>query len=465
MSWRDRLLAASFRGIPFKVASHDHGVGRRNIVHQFPGADKPFIEDLGPDADTFTIEGYIVQNIGNGFDYFAERDALIDALRKEGPGTLVHPFLGEKRVCLAGQARIAENLSVDCGIARFTMAFVQYGERQLPELEIDQVATVDNAADDAINRIKDQFYDVYRHSSVSESDFVDSFKTGAGMAKKAILATRDVIGGKTGEIIQKINESIDSVNDVIAAGCSVGAEVVNNLSAFLDATGITAPIVNAVTGSCSGRLRGEVQHLEGDVIPNLLGVSMIRALKELVRYGESTDVENPSIYGGQLPTITINDYESAVKVANQNALVDITRNAAIANAIKIAARTEYWSYDECFSIVEEIAEAIDDELEDLANKASDTSCAEYGVSYQNDEHYSALEELRAQFIKSMKIIGGSLAKVKEYVVPPTALTALELAYDQYEDINRAQEIFERNQPIVEHPGLLPGGAILELLAS
>jgi len=465
MSWRDKLQSASFRGIPFKVATHDHGVGRRNIVHQFPGADKPYIEDLGPDADTFTIEGYVLQNIGNGFDYFRERDALIAALRQEGPGTLIHPFFGEKRVSLIGQARVAENLTADTGIARFTMSFVQYGEKQVPEIEIDQVAAVDNAVSDAVGKMKDQFYEAYHHSSISESSFVEAFTSATSMSKKAILSVRDAVGAKVGAVINAINEEIEQINTIVGAGCAVATSAVNSVSAFLDATGVTTPIVKGITGHCSGALRGEVDRLEGDVIPNLLGVSMVKALEELTRFGESPDTENPSIYGGQLAAVTINDYESAVKAANQHALVDLVRSAAIANAVKVASRTVFQSYDECQETVAEIVSVIDSVLTDMADNASDTSYAENGVAYRNDDQYSAIEALRGQFIKSMTVIGASYAKIRYYVVPPVAITSLELAYDLYEDIDRADEIHGRNRRIVSHPGLLPGGRELEILSA
>ena len=48
MPWRDRLLDASFRGAAFRVESHSaEAAGRRAAVHQYPGRDTPYAEDLG----------------------------------------------------------------------------------------------------------------------------------------------------------------------------------------------------------------------------------------------------------------------------------------------------------------------------------------------------------------------------------------------------------------------------------
>ena len=62
MSWRDNLRQAKFRNVEFAVASTSTGIGRRNIVHQFPFQEIPFVEDIGSDADEFTIEGFIIHD-------------------------------------------------------------------------------------------------------------------------------------------------------------------------------------------------------------------------------------------------------------------------------------------------------------------------------------------------------------------------------------------------------------------
>ena len=46
-----------------------------------------------------SITAYVV-----GDDCFDQRDRLIDALNKPGPGTLVHPTYGELKVCVDGRS-------------------------------------------------------------------------------------------------------------------------------------------------------------------------------------------------------------------------------------------------------------------------------------------------------------------------------------------------------------------------
>jgi len=116
MSWKDRYKAAEFRGVKFFVDSHAYAGGRRVQVHEFPGSENPFAEDLGRKAREFVVEAIVV-----GPDYDAQRDALRDALEQPGPGTLVHPYLGTMTVQV-GAVSMRET-TIEGGAARFSITF------------------------------------------------------------------------------------------------------------------------------------------------------------------------------------------------------------------------------------------------------------------------------------------------------------------------------------------------------
>ena len=61
-----------------------------------------------------------------GDDCFDQRDRLIDALNKPGPGTLVHPTYGELKVCVDGEVRVSTSKS-EGRIVRFDLKFVEAG--------------------------------------------------------------------------------------------------------------------------------------------------------------------------------------------------------------------------------------------------------------------------------------------------------------------------------------------------
>ena len=73
-----------------------------------------------------SITAYVV-----GDDCFDQRDRLIEALNKPGPGTLVHPTYGELKVCVDGEVRVSTSKS-EGRIVRFDLKFVEAGELSYP---------------------------------------------------------------------------------------------------------------------------------------------------------------------------------------------------------------------------------------------------------------------------------------------------------------------------------------------
>ena len=154
--WRLNLFDASFRGIKFFVDGHQYSVGRRNVVHQYPLREVPYVEDMGMDADEFTVEGYVLQRKENAFNYIVERNDLIKALKKKDSGLLIHPFLGSQKVNVVGKSTIREDFG-EGGIARFTMSFVIAGENLFPRPQVAPQDKMDSEASKAENYFHDSF--------------------------------------------------------------------------------------------------------------------------------------------------------------------------------------------------------------------------------------------------------------------------------------------------------------------
>jgi prophage DNA circulation protein len=120
MSWRDRYRPASFRGAGFYLDTGARSGGRRGVTFEYPKRDTPSDEDMGRRARRSAVTGYVL-----GPDYDRAAQDLEDALNTEGPGSLVHPNMGEMQVRCETYTR-AE--SKDRGnIAVFEMTFVEVG--------------------------------------------------------------------------------------------------------------------------------------------------------------------------------------------------------------------------------------------------------------------------------------------------------------------------------------------------
>jgi prophage DNA circulation protein len=83
------MVTASFNGLDFLTESHDSKSGRRLVVHEFPGADQPLVEDLGAKADEFKLNAYFI-----GADYDLARDKFLLALNTPDAQWLMHPWRG-----------------------------------------------------------------------------------------------------------------------------------------------------------------------------------------------------------------------------------------------------------------------------------------------------------------------------------------------------------------------------------
>lgn len=141
MSWRERTKGpASFRGVPFFVDTSERSGGRRTVTHEYPLRDEPFVEDMGRRARAFPVEGYVV-----GESYLAQRDALIAALEEAGPGELVHPYHGTRRVA-CNDFTIRES-TAEGGMARFRIDFVETLSRPAsPVAVVDPASAVRESA-------------------------------------------------------------------------------------------------------------------------------------------------------------------------------------------------------------------------------------------------------------------------------------------------------------------------------
>lgn len=139
MSWRDRLLPASFRGVPFHVENSDVLTGRRLARHDFPARKYPIFEDINALALEYQVLAYVV-----GQSYMDQRDALLRAVEAPGAGLLVHPYLGSKQVvCVA--ATLRENTS-EGAIARLALTFVEVDLAPVPAPTENREASVTAAA-------------------------------------------------------------------------------------------------------------------------------------------------------------------------------------------------------------------------------------------------------------------------------------------------------------------------------
>jgi prophage DNA circulation protein len=140
--WRASLRPASFRGVGFKVDVNARMGGRRININEFPMRDVGYVEDLGRRIRRFSVTGYVI-----GPDFLQQRDALIAALETEGPGTFVHPTMGEFTVNVGDFTAVERR---ERGrVVEFEMPFVEAGNQGGTSPTVDTQSAVTSAASSA----------------------------------------------------------------------------------------------------------------------------------------------------------------------------------------------------------------------------------------------------------------------------------------------------------------------------
>jgi prophage DNA circulation protein len=203
MSWRDQLQQASFRNVEFFVDDHSLEFGRRVQLHDYPFKDDAYPEDLGGKGEVYTFPAFVI-----GDDYMTQRDKLIEALNKQGPGTLVHRYLGQVRV-QGGVQRLRET-NKEGGMARFSLVFYKAGVNSNPTSSVDTKQRVSARADSALQVIEQQFTDQYTVSGlpgwVSEqaqsflSDLESQFSS-LGVVNTTVTDYVNLPAGLAGQVI------------------------------------------------------------------------------------------------------------------------------------------------------------------------------------------------------------------------------------------------------------------------
>jgi prophage DNA circulation protein len=125
MSWTDRLSRASFRDFEFLTDSHDANGGRRLVVHEYPGADTPLVEDMGGKAWDWKLNAYFI-----GPDYDLERNGFLAKLAEPGADWLNHPWLG--RLWVRARSWSVQESNEKGGFCAVGIEFVEGGETVQP---------------------------------------------------------------------------------------------------------------------------------------------------------------------------------------------------------------------------------------------------------------------------------------------------------------------------------------------
>jgi prophage DNA circulation protein len=345
--------------------------------------------------------GFTLDGFVIGPNYIKGRDALINALEQSGAGRLVHPYLGEMVITVT-EFKVRET-TADGGVARFSITCVEAGELAFPVAQVDTAKKVDLAANVALVAVK--------------ADFAKLFKV-SGLPEFVLQAAANHLGDAI-SAVQELSGSMPTLPDAASTFGPQATALRSGLTGLMQYPG---DLGDSMTGLVSG-LSGLVD-LPADALAMLRG---------LFTFGDGV---------ATVPATTPSRIQQA---SNQRAVNALMQRAAVVEAARSASQVQFDGFNDAVSLRSELA----DKLDVLAEGADD------------DTVYQSLVDVRAAMIRDITTRGADLAR-SVTVTPQSTQPALVLAYALYEDAGRDASIVARNK--VRHPGFVPGGRPLEVLA-
>ena len=222
--WQDRMATASFRGFEFLTDSHDSKGGRRLVVHEYPGAEAPFVEDLGGKAWDYKLTAYFI-----GPDYDLERNGFLAKLADPGADWLTHPWLGY--LWVRAHSWSVHESNDKGGYCAVSLDFVPGGEQPFTST-VDMV----DVAIDKLNKLSDAAVDDFELEPMSANGLTAFLAAVHG--KLEILRTALAYATLPLTWASQINGLIAGVKGDIAALMALPAAYADALRGLSDALGL-----------------------------------------------------------------------------------------------------------------------------------------------------------------------------------------------------------------------------------
>jgi len=229
-TYRDRWAKADFDGFEFLTDSHDAKGGRRLVVHEFPGAEEPQVEDMGGKSREFSINAYFI-----GASYDLECNGLLAKLNRPGARWLTHPWLGLLWVRAHQWSR--QESSDKNGYCSLTIAFVPGGEQPY-SAEPDKVDIAIDRTHKLADAAQDDF-DMEPMSADGLTAFVAAVQGGLEVVRQVIsLATLPLTWA------QQIMGLVASVKGELATLAGLPGEYAKALRGLTDALSLGSDAAN-----------------------------------------------------------------------------------------------------------------------------------------------------------------------------------------------------------------------------
>ncbi|MFL9893739.1 DNA circularization protein [Paraburkholderia sp. RL17-381-BIF-C] len=434
-SYFRQLRPASFRDVKFVSLGSEASFGRRNELHEYPGRDDPWVEDLGKRTRRIRMYGFVV-----GDDVIAQRDVLIAACETPGEGSLVHPTLGQLTVSLM-DFRSIERWEKG-RYFEFQFEFIEGGAQTYPRSEDETTGKVLNASSSLNLAAAEDFAKSATSAIIKGATALEgAVITALGWYTKAT----NLVGDARNLFKLLTNLPGDFGRFTGSATLPTFSKYPSSSTAQSGAT--TESLIEAATvaragvTTASSTLDAAARALDASTVDDFstaaqgLTASVLAATTDpadAVRLLSSLSGFTPS---GMTTTSPIGVATSQMK----SACTDLFRRSALASVAVASSMYQPTSSDDAASMRNQVSELLDAEIDIAGDQAQDAT-------------YEALRTLRAAVIADLNKRGAALSSIREFSFG-ASMPSLVLAQRIYGDATRADELVTQANPI--HPAFMP----------
>ncbi len=425
------LLPATFRGVPFVVTNDELSGGRRLAVHQYPGREEPWAEDMGRAARKYRFRGFVATGTVRtpGLPVQVQRLLLIAALEKKGSGTLTHPTLGILNVSV-GPYSIGQDLGAG-RMSTIDIEFVESGKQSFPSLLVSgskllsKLAGIVTIATDlvAVASIVSKALGGKAAAASTSAQYAASVVT-AGADATSLVHLAAQLPGDFGRFSAGANAGLsDSAASPYAADSSIPALISAASQQRVSIEAAAARVSTAASDLAADSDFSTLADAVNDLINALLSAcsnpaDAVRLLISLIR-NPPADVTAGTVGGA--------------------ALVRVFQRSACFALGRACGSYQPASYDDAASLLARVADVI----EAVAIAAADVG---------DDASFDALNGLLTALTEDLRARGAELAPMKDFTVAE-ALPDVVLAQRLYRDPSRADQLLGEIDPI--HPLFCP----------
>lgn len=432
--WREEFdaLPASIDGVPFRVRASTTTIGRRDATQRFPGTAYVRSADLGPEADTFQIDGYLV-----GRDYHQARRDLEAVFRQHGPKLLVHPYRGRIPVVIdyeSGGLQITEEL--DRG------GFCRISFRCIRHYNDDEPRAVESPRVSALSAVGDVRELAQESFALSMEVAPSQFEQFLGRVELARSVLADSIGMSIAAATRVSSKTIAAVEGLVADVAAVAAAPDKIAGVIATTTGVVmlAPFETAATSFGTFAF-----FTEGDRIRAMLDIA-----QRLVRENALVDL----VRGGLVPpSAGVIEAPEETQLRHARAITGVMRCEAACSLIEAVLSVIPESREQAAEVIR----ALDYLLWSTGGNDPDALMTAVAPDLQR-----ALRGARAAAVKFLRETSIALPSISVHVVDADT-DAMRLAQRLLGDASRWEAIAHRNR--VASPDFIPRGTRVEYIAA